>query len=136
MLIRMAPMMAVRDQGGSGGPVEPFEVLDSAYTLTNAHSGLNLGVGGPAARRDAVGAVAGGSTLDGSWLELRPPSPGPAAQECAVVQQPDGTYELANRKSGKLLEDRHAPGGQRGDHPSIPGTPSRCGRWCRAATGP
>jgi hypothetical protein len=49
--------------------------------------------------------VAGGSTVDGAWLEVRPPSPGSATQEWVIVQQTDGTYELANRKSGKLLED-------------------------------
>ncbi len=43
--------------------------------------------------------------MDGAWLELRAPSPGSATQEWAVAQQTDGTFELVNRKSGKLLED-------------------------------
>jgi hypothetical protein len=107
--------------------VAPGLSTGAAYTLTNDHSGLNLGVTGTSVVQRAAAqpwvitrqptgyftvaaagrvlSVAGGSTADGAWLEVRTPSPGSAAQEWAVVQQTDGTYELANRKSGKLLED-------------------------------
>ncbi|SEC46744.1 Ricin-type beta-trefoil lectin domain-like [Amycolatopsis tolypomycina] len=107
--------------------VAPGLSTGATYTLTNDHSRLNLGVNGSSVVQQSAAtpwvitrqptgyftvatggrvlSVVGGSTLDGAWLELRTPSPGSATQEWAVVQQPDGTYELANRKSGKLLED-------------------------------
>ncbi|MBE8522420.1 RICIN domain-containing protein [Amycolatopsis sp. H6(2020)] len=107
--------------------VAPGLSTGAAYTLTNDHSGLNLGVTGTSVVQQSAGtpwvltrqpsgyftvadagrvlSVVGGSTMDGAWLEVRSPSPGSATQEWAVVQQTDGTYELANRKSGKLLED-------------------------------
>ncbi|MET8849839.1 RICIN domain-containing protein [Amycolatopsis sp. NPDC004625] len=97
----------------------------ATYTLTNEQSGLNLGVTGTSVVQQSTGApwvltrqpsgyftvadagrvlsVVGASTLDGAWLELRTPAPGSATQEWAVAQQPDGTFELVNRKSGKLL---------------------------------
>jgi hypothetical protein len=107
--------------------VAPGLSTGAAYTLTNDHSGLNLGVNGTSAVQQSAGtpwvitrqptgyftvasggrvlSVVGGSTSDGARLELRTPSPGSATQEWAVGRQTDGTYELANRKSGKLLED-------------------------------
>ncbi|MEU5266295.1 RICIN domain-containing protein [Amycolatopsis sp. NPDC021455] len=107
--------------------VAPGISTGATYTLTNDHSGLNLGVNGTSVVQQNAGtpwvltrqpsgyfmvadagrvlSVAGESTVDGAWLELRTPSPGSATQEWAVVRQTDGTYELVNRKSGKLLED-------------------------------
>jgi hypothetical protein len=107
----------------------------ATYTLTNGHSGLNLGAtattdGTPVVQltassstqqqwtitRQADGyftltdsgrvlTVTGAATSDGATVELRTATPGSSAQEWAVTQRSDGTFAVANRKSGKLLDD-------------------------------
>ena len=107
----------------------------ATYTLTNSYSGLGLGVSGTSVLQESASAdwvltrqadgyftvtdaadgleltVNGGSLSNGATISLASAQAGTngfadsAAQDWSVVQQTNGTFTLANRGSGLLLDD-------------------------------
>ena len=107
----------------------------ATYTLANSYSGLGLGVSGTSVLQESASAdwvlsrqadgyftvtdpanglkltVSGGSLSNGATISLASAQAGTngfadsAAQDWSVVQQSNGTFTLANRGSGLLLDD-------------------------------